>query len=54
MIGIVYTMLIILFNSEYWTDILLSALIIQTIIISPLTYWVFKEPYNNYKMLNTK
>ena len=54
MIGIIYTMLIILFNSEYWTDILLSALIIQTIIISPLTYWVFKEPYNNYKMLNTK
>ena len=53
-IGIIYTILIILLDSKYWAGILLSALIIQAIIINPLTYRLFKQPYNNYKMLNTK
>ena len=54
MIGIVYAILIFLLDSKYWTGILLSVLIIQAIVISPLTYRLFKQPYNNYKMLNTK
>lgn len=53
-IGIVYTLAIIVLNNSYWTGIILSALIIQAIIISPFTYRLFDEPYNNYKMLNTK
>lgn len=52
--GIIYTLAIILLDSEYWTAIFLSALIIQAIIISPITYWIFGQPYNNYKTLNTE
>lgn len=52
MIGFIYTSIIILLKSEYWTPIFLSALIIQAIIISPITYRLFKQPYNNYKTLN--
>ena len=54
MIGIIYTLIIIFINNQYWTGIILSSLIIQAIVISPLTYRLFNQPYNNYKMLNTK
>ena len=54
LIGCIYTLAIILLNSNYWTSIILSAMIIQAIVVSPLTYKLFGEPYNNYKMLNTK
>ena len=53
MIGFIYTLMIILLNNTYWTSIILSAMIIQAIIISPLIYRLFNQPYNNYKMLNT-
>ena len=53
-IGIIYTLIILLINNPYWTGIILSALIIQAIVISPLTYRLFKQPYNNYKILNTE
>ena len=52
MIGFIYTLLIILLQDKYWTAIFLSALIVQAIIVSPITYWLFKQPYNNYKGLN--
>lgn len=52
-IGIIYTLAIVLLHQEYWTAIILSALIVQTIIVSPLTYALFGQPYNNYKGLNT-
>lgn len=52
MIGFIYTLMIILLNNTYWTSIILSAMIIQAIIISPLIYWLFNQPYNNYKALN--
>lgn len=48
-IGIVYTIFIFVLKSNYWTSLLLSVLIIQMIIVSPLTYKLFKQPYNNYK-----
>ena len=51
--GCIYTLAIILLDSNYWTAIILSALIIQTIVVSPLTYRLFHQPYNNYKVLNT-
>ena len=53
MIGFIYILLIILLQNKYWTAIFLSALIVQAIIVSPITYWLFKQPYNNYKLLNT-
>ncbi len=52
-IGLIYTFAIILLQNEYWTAIILSAMIIQVIVISPFTYRLFKQPYNNYKGLNT-
>lgn len=54
MIGIIYTLTIIFLNNTYWTGVILSSLIIQAIVVSPLTYRLFNQPYNNYKMLNTK
>lgn len=51
-IGFIYTLMIILLNNTYWTSIILSAMIIQAIIISPIIYWLFNQPYNNYKALN--
>ena len=53
-IGLVYILIIILLNSKYWTSIILSVLIIEAIIVSPITYWLFGQPYNNYKALNTE
>ena len=52
MIGFIYTLMIILLNNTYWTSIILSTMIIQAIIISPLIYRLFNQPYNNYKALN--
>ena len=52
MIGFIYTLMIILLNNTYWTSIILSAMIIQAIIIRPLIYRLFNQPYNNYKALN--
>lgn len=48
-IGLSYTILIWVLHSDYWTSILLSVLIIQMIVISPATYKIFHQPYNNYK-----
>ena len=52
MIGFIYTLMITLLNNAYWTSIILSAMIIQSIIISPIIYRLFHQPYNNYKALN--
>ena len=49
LIGIIYTSLIIIFFNTFITPLLLSTLIIEAIVINPLTYMVFKQPYNNYK-----
>lgn len=51
-VGCFYTLLIICLDSNYWTNILLSVLIIQAIVISPITYWLFGQPYHNYKKLS--
>lgn len=48
-IGIVYTSLIIIFFNSFITPLLLSALIVEAILINPLIYMAFGQPYNNYK-----
>lgn len=53
MIGLVYSTNIIVFDNQYWRVIILSALIIQMIVVSPLTYRMFGQTFNNYKKLNT-
>ena len=46
-IGLIYFGLIFIVPS--WKPLFLSALVMQAIIINPLLYKVFRQPYNNYK-----
>lgn len=50
-VGIIYSLIIIIFNNTYLNDLLLSAMIVQAIVINPIIYKVFRQPYNNYKNL---
>ena len=49
LIGLIYILLIYLFNNSFIKELLLSSLIIEAIIINPLTYKIFRQSYNNYK-----
>ena len=51
-IGIIYTVLIFILNNKMFTSLLLNALIIQAVVINPITYMIFNQPYNNYKNFN--
>lgn len=44
-----YSVLIIIFNNYIISDLLLSALMIETVLVSPILYLLFGESYNNYK-----
>jgi accessory gene regulator protein AgrB len=48
-IGIVYSVLLFIFSDTFIAPLILSALIVETIIINPLLYMAFGQPYNNYK-----
>lgn len=48
-LGIVYTILIIVFRDYSITNYLLFGMIEAVLIILPITYKIFKLPYNNYK-----
>lgn len=50
-VGIIYSLIIIILNNTYLNDLLLSAMIVQAIVINPIIYKVFRQPYNNYKNL---
>lgn len=52
LIGCLYTLLIVLFKDHFISDILVSTLIITVIVINPITYIIFGQPYNNYKKIN--
>ena len=49
LVGIVYTILVFIINDTFIQNSLVCAMLIQTILIHPLTYKIFKLPYNNYK-----
>ena len=49
LIAISFTIIAICINNEFVSNCLILALITQCIVISPLTYKLFKMPYNNYK-----
>lgn len=51
-IGIVYTILAVLFHKYFISDLLINGLIATSIVISPITYMIFRQPYNNYKKIN--
>ena len=48
-LAIIYSVLIIVFNGNEISNLLMAALLIETILISPIMYLIFKEPYRNYK-----
>ena len=48
-IAIAFTVISIIINNNFISNCLISSLLIQCVIISPLTYKLFKMPYNNYK-----
>ena len=50
--GLIYTALILLLDKYVIADLLVSSLIITVIVISPITYKIFGQPYNNYKKIN--
>lgn len=50
-LAIIYTMLIV-FVPINISEIILCSLIIQSVMINPITYKIFKQPYNNYLTYN--
>ena len=48
-ITITYIFLTILINDNYICNLIYLALLIQSTAIIPITYKIFKMPYNNYK-----
>ena len=50
-IAIIYS-IVSLTTTGVISEIFLCALIIQTIIINPITYMIFRQPFNNYKNYN--
>lgn len=50
-IGITYFLVGLLLFNHWISSILLSALIIEAIVVNPITYYFFRQPYNNFKNL---
>lgn len=50
-LAIIYSVFIIVFNGNEISNLLMAALLIETILISPTMYLIFKEPYRNYKKI---
>lgn len=48
-IAITYVIISILIKNNFIANCLIFGLVLQNILISPLTYKLFKQPYNNYK-----
>lgn len=48
LIAIIFVIISFFIKNYYIQNSLIFALIIQNILISPLTYKIFNEPYNNY------
>ena len=47
--SIIYTFLIFIINNSIVKNLIIFAMILQVILILPITYKIFKLPYNNYK-----
>lgn len=51
-LGIIYSLLIIIFNKNFISNYLLIGMIESTIMILPITYKIFNLPFDNYKKYN--
>ena len=49
MISITMAFISLFINNNFLSNALIFALLLQNIMISPITYKIFKLPYNNYK-----
>ena len=47
--AILYVVIMYLFSNQFITNLVISSLVIEVIFINPLTYKIFRQPYNNYK-----
>ena len=51
-LSFVYVMLSLIIPNHFLTNCLILSLLLQCIVISPLTYRAFNMPYNNYQNYN--
>lgn len=49
MVAIIFTVLSLIINNQFISNAFIITLLLQCVIISPVTYKFFKLPYNNYK-----
>lgn len=49
LIGLIYTTTVLLINNSLIQNTLVCAMLIECVLIHPLTYKLFRLPYNNYK-----
>ncbi len=47
--GVIYVILIMKLNNSFLRSALAFTMLIESVLICPLTYKIFKLPYNNYK-----
>ena len=47
--GVIYTLIIILFRDNSISNYLIIGMIFSVLLILPITYKIFRLPYNNYK-----
>ena len=45
---LLYFALCVIFNNHYISDLLLAAMMVEAILINPIIYKIFKQPYRNY------
>ena len=50
-LAVIYSVIIICLDGTLISNLLIAALMIETILISPIMYLLFDEPYRNYKMV---
>lgn len=48
-LAIIFVILSLILKNNFIVNCLVFSLILQNVLISPLTYKIFKQPYNNYK-----
>lgn len=46
----IYIFLIFIIKDQYYSNLILLSLIIQSMLINPIIYKIFELPYNNYKV----
>ena len=49
LLAIIYVTLSIIISNNFISNCFIFGLVLQNILISPLTYKIFNQPYNNYK-----